>query len=135
MSSNTNTSTEEEKMREHEERGNITRENVKKDEDEDDDIKQAKVDADVSINVFRRDRRVPRRMRSLTWPPCLPNHLMLASISTTINKSDEETTETPPGERDTNTSVAFDELVDEILEDEALERIFQSIVDADIGGE
>ena len=121
-------------MREHEERGNITRENVKKDEDEDDD-KQAKVDADVSINVFRRDRRVPRRMRSLTWPPCLPNHLMLASISTTINKSDEESTETPPGERDTNTSVAFDELVDEILEDEALERIFQSIVDADIGGE
>ena len=84
---------------------------VKKDEDEDDDIKQAKVDADVSINVFRRDRRVPRRM------------------------SDEESTETPPGERDTNTSVAFDELVDEILEDEALERIFQSIVDADIGGE
>ena len=133
MSSNTNTSAEEEKMREHEERGNITRENVKKDED--DDIKQAKVDADVSINVFRRDRRVPRRMRSLTWPPCLPNHLMLASISTTINKSDEESTETPPGERDTNTSVAFDELVDEILEDEALERIFQSIVDADIGGE
>ena len=131
MSSNTNTSAEEEKMREHEERGNITRENVKKDEDEDDDIKQAKVDADVSINVFRRDRRVPRRMRSLTWPPCLPNHLMLA----TINKSDEESTETPPGERDTNTSVAFDELVDEILEDEALERIFQSIVDADIGGE
>ena len=123
MSSNTNTSAEEEKMREHEERGNITRENVKKDEDEDDDIKQAKVDADVSINVFRRDRRVPS------------NHLMLASISTTINKSDEESTETPPGERDTNTSVAFDELVDEILEDEALERIFQSIVDADIGGE
>ena len=26
-------------------------------------------------------------------------------------------------------------VVDEILEDEALERIFQSIVDADIGGE
>jgi len=41
----------------------------------------------------------------------------------------------PPGERDTNTSVAFDELVDEILEDEALERLFQSIVDADIGDE
>ena len=134
MSSNINTSAEEEKVREHEERGNITRENVKKDDDEDDD-KQAKVDADVSINVFRRDRRVPRSMRSLAWPPCLPNHLMLASISTTINKSDEESTETPPGERDTNTSVAFDELVDEILEDEALERIFQSIVDADIGGE
>ena len=41
----------------------------------------------------------------------------------------------PPGERDTNTSVAFDELVDEILEDEALERLFQSIIDADVGDE
>ena len=40
-----------------------------------------------------------------------------------------------PGERDTNTSVAFDELVDEILEDEALERLFQSIIDADVGDE
>ena len=89
---------EEEKMKEHEERGNITaltpkakEENEKKDDDDDE-----QTNVQYKHNIFRQRCRRTRRMRSLSWPPCLPNQPMLASTYTTVNNS-EESDETPPG--------------------------------------
>lgn len=88
---------EEEKMKEHEERGNITltpkakEENEKKDDDDDE-----QTNVQYKHNIFRQRYGRTRRMRSLSWPPCLPNQQMLASTYTTVNNS-EESDETPPG--------------------------------------
>ena len=86
---------EEEKMKEHEERGNVTltpkEENEKKDDDDDE-----QTNVQYKHNIFRQRYRRTRRMRSFSWPPCLPNQQMLASTYTTVNNS-EESDETPPG--------------------------------------
>lgn len=85
----------EEKMKEHEERGNVApKEENKKDGNEDDE----QTNAQYKHNIFRKRNRRTRRMRSLTWPPCMPTQQMLASTYTTVDNKSESSDETPPGE-------------------------------------